>query len=217
MGMQYAWPVYTEASGYEQVEHAMVNGSSAVMQVSPDTIDMYRLPLPDGQNLDEAISKGSDIYQLNCIGCHGPSQDGNGPSSVSLDPKPRNLRNKDFMQALSYQREWTSVHKGVPGTAMPPWGNSLSDDQIKDVIAYAFSLTAPPIRRATSSGRTNQEKDMAVQQTMPTQPPARRRQSSTKTRLEVAPLSFRSSTLSSSWSSALSWPSSSYSQVFSTA
>ena len=44
---------------------------------------------------------------------------------------------------MSLQRISTSVHKGVPGTAMPRWESQLSDDQIKDVILYVFSLTAP--------------------------------------------------------------------------
>jgi mono/diheme cytochrome c family protein len=110
---------------------------------SPTFIDMHRLPLPAGQNLDQAISKGADVYQTYCIGCHGPNQDGNGVNSVSLDPKPRNLRDAPFMQAMSYQRIWTSVHKGVPGTAMPRWENTLNDTQFEDVIAYVFSLTAP--------------------------------------------------------------------------
>ncbi|HEX5324247.1 MAG TPA: cytochrome c, partial [Capsulimonadaceae bacterium] len=110
---------------------------------SPTFIDMRKLPLPDGQNLDQAVSAGTDVYQTYCIGCHGPNQDGNGPNSVSLDPKPRNLRDVPFMQAMSYQRIWTSAHKGVPGTAMPRWENTLSDTQFEDVIAYVFSLTAP--------------------------------------------------------------------------
>ena len=56
---------------------------------------------------------------------------------------PRNLRNTAFMQAMSYQRIWTSLHKGVQGTAMPRWENTLTDDQIREVITYVLSLTAP--------------------------------------------------------------------------
>ncbi len=106
-------------------------------------IDMYQLPRPSDQNLQGAISAGSDVYQKYCIGCHGPNQDGAGPNAVSLNPSPRNLRNTAFFQAMSYQRAWTSVHQGVPGSAMPRWENTLSDRQIQDVICYVFSLTAP--------------------------------------------------------------------------
>lgn len=128
---------------YSQLSSARQATMASSMLTTPTYIDMYQLPLPAGQTLNQAISQGSDVYQTYCIGCHGPNQDGNGPNSVSLDPKPRNLRDVPFMQAMSYQRIWTSVHLGVPGTAMPRWANTLSDTQIQDVIAYVFSLTAP--------------------------------------------------------------------------
>jgi mono/diheme cytochrome c family protein len=128
---------------YNQLSGQMQNQMTYSVLTSPTYINMYRLPLPAGQNLNQAISAGTEVYQTYCIGCHGPNQDGNGPNSVSLDPKPRNLRDVPFLQAMSYQRIWTSVHKGVPGTAMPRWENTLNDNQIEDVISYVFSLTAP--------------------------------------------------------------------------
>ena len=96
------------------------------------------------------------MYQTYCIGCHGPNQDGNGVNASSLNPKPRNLHDAPFMQAMSYERIWTSLHKGVYGTAMPRWENTLTPEQFKDVIVYVFSLTAPtapsPISNPTSGG-----------------------------------------------------------------
>jgi mono/diheme cytochrome c family protein len=139
----YDLPAGLSTAGYQAAEQQMAAQQSYVAMTSPSLIDMYELPRPKGQDLKTAISAGSDAYQVYCIGCHGPNQDGNGPNSVSLDPKPQNLRNKDFMQALSYQRIWTSVHKGVPGTAMPRWENVIPDDKIQDIICYVLSLTAP--------------------------------------------------------------------------
>jgi mono/diheme cytochrome c family protein len=142
-GKPYDMPEGNTQQGYMEAAASMNSSASYVALASPALIDMNRLPLPAGQSLAQAISDGSDVYQTYCVGCHGPNQDGNGPNSVSLDPKPRNLRNADFMQAMSYQRIWTSVHKGVPGTAMSRWENVISDDQIQDVICYVLSLTAP--------------------------------------------------------------------------
>ena len=145
-GGQYDRPEGTTTQGYMSATAAMNTNASFVVLTSPALIDMYELPRPKGQELlgsHGAISAGSDVYQQYCIGCHGPNQDGNGPNSVSLDPKPRNLRDEPFMQAMSYQRIWTSVHKGVPGTAMPRWENVITDAQIQDVICYVLSLTAP--------------------------------------------------------------------------
>ena len=107
------------------------------------TVDLTQLPIPQGQNINQAIAAGSDVYQTYCIGCHGPNQDGNGVNAASLNPKPRNLHDGPFMQAMSYQRINTSLHRGVPGTAMPRWENTLTETQIGDAIAYVFSLTSP--------------------------------------------------------------------------
>lgn len=106
-------------------------------------VELAKLPLPDGQTLDQAIDNGSDIYQTYCIGCHGPNQDGNGINAAGLNPKPRNLRDAAFMQSMSFERINQSLHRGVPGTAMPRWENNLNEDQIRDVMAYVWSLTAP--------------------------------------------------------------------------
>jgi mono/diheme cytochrome c family protein len=108
-----------------------------------NVLDLNQVYRPAGQTVTDAISKGSDVYQSNCIGCHGPNQDGNGINAASLNPKPRNLHDAPFMQGMSYQRINTSIHKGVPGTAMPRWENTLSADQMADVIVYVFSLTTP--------------------------------------------------------------------------
>ena len=108
------------------------------------SVDLNQLPIPAGQNINATIDKGAEVYQTYCIGCHGPNQDGNGVGAATLNPKPRNLRDGPFMQAMSYQRINTSLHKGVPGTAMPRWENTLTQDEISEVIAYVFSLTSPP-------------------------------------------------------------------------
>jgi mono/diheme cytochrome c family protein len=144
-GIGYPRPGLATNEGYTALQGQVTSATSTYGDPNNQSqyIDMYRLPLPAGQNLTQAITAGTDIYQNKCIGCHGPNQDGNGPNALSLNPSPRNLRDLPFMQAMSLQRISTSIHKGVPGTAMPRWEGTLSDDQIHDVIAYVFSLTAP--------------------------------------------------------------------------
>jgi len=126
-----------------QMQSRLDAASTGLGFQAADQLDISRIPLPAGETLEQAINKGSDVYQTYCIGCHGQNQDGNGVNAASLNPKPRNLRDAPFMQAMSYQRIYTSVHKGVPGTAMPRWENTLSEDQMKNAIAYVLSLSAP--------------------------------------------------------------------------
>jgi mono/diheme cytochrome c family protein len=158
----YARPTLSTNSGYQslQLAYDQMNNSTADYgdpRNQVQYIDMNALPLPPGQNLTQGIAAGQDIYQQKCIGCHGPNQDGNGPNALSLNPSPRNLRDAPFMQAMSLQRISTSIHKGVPGTAMPRWEGTLSDNQVMDVITYVFSLTAPTDAKGNFVNVSNME------------------------------------------------------------
>ncbi len=92
-------------------------------------------------------AKGKAIFTANCASCHGDSGKGDGPVGAALTPKPR-----DFTQA---QFKLDSLKDGKPGSdaalaavikngaaayggspLMAPWGGTLSDAQIQDVIAY---------------------------------------------------------------------------------
>lgn len=117
-------------------------------------LDVAALPHPNGQTTEQAITAGQNVYETYCIGCHGQNRDGNGVNAASLNPKPRNLIDGPFMQSMSYQRIYTSLHKGVPGTAMPRWENLLHEGEIQDAAIYVLSLTAPKVgsQAAASSG-----------------------------------------------------------------
>ncbi len=89
-----------------------------------------------------SITKGKDIFINFCSGCHGLRADGKGPQSYSLDPRPQNLRNPQFVKHLSDRRIFFSISGGVRGTAMPAFELMLHEDQRWDAINYVRSLTA---------------------------------------------------------------------------
>ena len=135
---------------------------------SASNIDLSKLPLPAGQTLDQATTAGADIYQTYCIGCHGPNQDGNGINAAGLNPKPRNLRDGPFIQSMSLARINQSIHRGVPGTAMPPWESTLNETQIRDVISYVWSLTAPKVVPGSSPAAAGTKNYVGGMQNAPT-------------------------------------------------
>ncbi|MFQ5565340.1 MAG: c-type cytochrome, partial [Paracoccaceae bacterium] len=87
---------------------------------------------------------GEAIYAKRCVGCHGEDGDGMGPAAERLNPPPR-----DFTMAL-YKFRTTGfddyvpndedllrmIRDGMPGTAMPGWGDVLSEADMRDLIAY---------------------------------------------------------------------------------
>jgi len=79
-------------------------------------------------------SKGEQLFQNYCVSCHGENLDGRGPVSKMLDPLPRDFR-PQFV-ATYEDRFKTSILEGVKGTAMPPWKNILSDEEIDALIQY---------------------------------------------------------------------------------
>lgn len=93
-------------------------------------------------------SRGQPLYQQYCSSCHGPEGCGGGPLSANLDPKPALHCDGDYMNALSDEHLFTVVQKGGfavgKSPLMAPWGGTLDDAQIWDVVAYMRSLADPP-------------------------------------------------------------------------
>ncbi|MGE0885910.1 MAG: c-type cytochrome [Blastocatellales bacterium] len=88
-----------------------------------------------------SLQRGEQIYLQRCTGCHGKKGDGKGPNSIDILPRPRNLRNADFMNSISDRRLFESILYGVQGTAMPSWIDyGLTQKEVGDVINYLRSF-----------------------------------------------------------------------------
>ncbi|MEK7832007.1 MAG: hypothetical protein AAB401_13015, partial [Acidobacteriota bacterium] len=61
--------------------------------------------------------------------------------SMDIQPRPRNLRNADFMNSTSDRRLFESILYGVQGTAMPPWVDyGLTQKDVGDLVNYLRSF-----------------------------------------------------------------------------
>ena len=84
--------------------------------------------------------RGKTLFQENCAPCHGDTGMGDGPSASGLPNGAAPLADPALARSASMQ-EWFEVTKeGRMDRMMPPWKNRLSDEEIWDAVAFAYSL-----------------------------------------------------------------------------
>ncbi len=94
------------------------------------------------QALDVAAGKAK--YDQMCIACHGASGKGDGVAASALNPKPRNLADQAYMSKKTDADLSKVIKAGGPAlglsSSMPPWGSSLSDNDISNIVAYIRTM-----------------------------------------------------------------------------
>jgi mono/diheme cytochrome c family protein len=86
------------------------------------------------------LERGKDLYSQNCLPCHGPSGMGDGPAALTLNPRPANLQVHVVPGVHSDAQLFEWISNGYPGTAMPAFGERLSDVQRWDLVNYIRTL-----------------------------------------------------------------------------
>jgi mono/diheme cytochrome c family protein len=87
---------------------------------------------------------GQRIYQRNCLRCHGVSLDGKGPDAASLSVPPANFHT--YLSRLKDDVEFEkTIKQGKQFLGMHNWEDTLTDEQVHDLIAYIRSA-APPLK-----------------------------------------------------------------------
>jgi mono/diheme cytochrome c family protein len=84
---------------------------------------------------------GRQLFERYCRGCHGP--DGRG-AGMTFMPHIGNLTKKDYIEFLPDGFLYTVITEGGAAVGksgfMPSWKSTLSDQDIKDVIAFIRTL-----------------------------------------------------------------------------
>ncbi|MEC7108101.1 MAG: c-type cytochrome [Verrucomicrobiota bacterium] len=81
------------------------------------------------------LAHAQTLYDTYCVSCHGENLDGNGEVAELLEPYPRNFTKYQFVIAYK-DRFKNSLLNGVAGSAMPPWKNVMSTNQIDLLVDF---------------------------------------------------------------------------------
>ena len=93
-------------------------------------------------------ARGARTFARTCAACHGREGKGDGPGALDLDPRPRDLTSTQVRfrttpsgsAPLPADLERTLRH-GLPGSAMPAFGELFSRQELDDLIAFVLSLS----------------------------------------------------------------------------
>jgi mono/diheme cytochrome c family protein len=89
---------------------------------------------------EASVIRGKIVYQTYCVLCHGVSGQGDGRAAKIHTPKPANLvlsRVPPDYLSLIIRKGGEAMGRSK---AMPPWGDQLTDEQIRDLINHLVSI-----------------------------------------------------------------------------
>ena len=96
----------------------------------------------DQEQNAEQLEHGRIVYSEQCASCHGQEGKGDGSAARFLDPKPRDFTTAEWKYAGGGTVEEIVgvVIAGIDDSAMTPFSDVLSEEQIKAVAAYVVSV-----------------------------------------------------------------------------
>ena len=104
-----------------------------------------------------AYDVGKQNFTQRCLPCHGCSGNAQGPYARHVITQPANLhmRIKTYMPKPGDSYHFWRVSEGVPGTDMPTWKNSLTENERWEIALYEMSFAIGSIR--TISGNVSDQ------------------------------------------------------------
>lgn len=104
-----------------------------------------------------AMARGQALFARQCAICHGEQGDGAGPFAYLMDPRPRNFKLGKFKltttqnQIPSDEDLMRTLSRGMPGSAMPPWGH-LPIADLRALVAYVREIHRNAVRAELEAG-----------------------------------------------------------------
>lgn len=104
-----------------------------------------QIPPPQAPTMPSYEARlGRDVFLHYCATCHGDAGAGDGFNAYNLDPHPRDLSDQGFQKTKTDAQLADTIRRGGAGVGlsslMPPWGRTLTERQVGEVVLYMRSL-----------------------------------------------------------------------------
>jgi len=90
------------------------------------------------------VTSAEDNYKTYCWQCHGLQGNGNGINVRDMSVQPRDHTSAKAMQGRSDADMFKVIKEGGlaidKSVLMPPWADTLSDEEIHDLVKYLRKL-----------------------------------------------------------------------------
>ena len=88
-----------------------------------------------------SIAHAMQLFSENCVPCHGPQAKGDGILAKTLPTKPVNLLMEPHANMHTPGDFFHWVTNGIPGTAMPAWGEKFSEEERWDIVNLVHAIS----------------------------------------------------------------------------
>ena len=91
----------------------------------------------------EMLEEGEEIYEANCIACHGEKGKGDGPASGVLKPPPRDHTDRAYMDTLTDDDLKKVIVMGgaIKGRPLMPSHPQIRGKDLDALVGYVRSLS----------------------------------------------------------------------------
>lgn len=110
-----------------------------------DGKQVIAIPAPAGpaSAIEKRVRVASQLYQQNCLTCHGPQ--GTGQRMRDSMPSLPDFSSSKWQQTHSDTQLADAIENGK-GLIMPAWKGTINNQQTRDLVAYLRAMGPPPKR-----------------------------------------------------------------------
>jgi len=116
------WPLYAQWS-----EDDLRAVWLYLRSLEPIVHEVPASKLTGAASTESGVPRGEALYAIYCVGCHGEKGAGGHFSSVAL---------RDAASAMDDGTLAKFISDGLPGTSMPGFGKTFSDEEIADLLTF---------------------------------------------------------------------------------